>query len=166
MQSRVCQRDISGVCNFCKKVVKDSCKKKLEEIAPVDIINWLMGVYSKLKVNYIVRVLTYEEIKAIYDPLDILILARIKRMKTDRLKHFDHFTPINKEEFKKYIAVQVSWMEEEKWFLGNRLHRCPTQKEIAEDFVASNNGLRFRAYYCLKYPERMQHNGKCEICKP
>ncbi len=111
--------------------------------------------FSNRKLHYIASVLNDDEIKVLSDNRDALIIARIKRMSKDKLKKFDSYVPKNEEEMRLYELVQVGWLRTEEWLVGTRLRRRPTQKELFADFLNNNNGLRFRAYYTMKYPERM-----------
>ena len=51
---------------------------------------------------------------------------------------------------------QLRWLRDEEYLLGTRLGRRPTQRELFVDFMNHRNGRRFRAYFALKYPDRMK----------
>lgn len=58
-------------------------------------------------------------------------------------------------DLKHYMKLQLQWMEEERYFLGIKLQRCPTDIELLSDWITHRNPQRFRAFYVLKYPERI-----------
>jgi hypothetical protein len=105
---------------------------------------------------YVARVLTAGELAVIADPADALILARIKRMSDARLRRFDRLVPADAEHHQLFRVLQMNWLREEEYLLSTRLGRWPTPKELFIDFMAQQNGLRFRAYFAMKYPRRMR----------
>jgi hypothetical protein len=105
---------------------------------------------------YVARVLTPGELAVIADPADALVLARIKRMSDARLRRFDRLVPADAEHHQLFRVLQMNWLREEEYLLSTRLGRWPTPKELFIDFMAHQNGLRFRAYFAMKYPHRMR----------
>ncbi len=75
---------------------------------------------------------------------------------TIELKKFDQFVPNDDQQHKFYNTVQQEWITTGRIFLGTDLRRCPTQKELFSDFMNNHNGQRYRAYFTMKYPERMR----------
>lgn len=55
-----------------------------------------------------------------------------------------------------YITLQLTWMEEEKYFLGMELHHDPSEEEMITAWIKHHNSERFRAFYVLKYPEKVK----------
>jgi len=92
----------------------------------------------------------------IADPGDMLVLARIKRMSEERLRRFDQLIP-HPGDHHSFRVLQVQWLRDEEYLLSTRLGRRPTAKELFIDFMAHNNGLRFRAFFAMKYPRKMRH---------
>lgn len=105
---------------------------------------------------YAARVLTPGELAVIADPADALILARIKRMPDARLRRFDQLVPADREHHQLFRVLQMNWLRDEEYLLSTRLGRRPTPKELFIDFMSHRNGLRFRAYFAMKYPQRMR----------
>ncbi len=100
------------------------------------------------------RILTPEELALIRDEADIPILAEIKRLSPRGLDYFEGILP--KPEFvSDYIRTEIGWVRTECWLLGIKLRRCPTESELSGDYKAHNLSLRFRAFYALKFPERV-----------
>ena len=113
-----------------------------------------MGVLTLPSLDESRMILTPGELALIRDESDIPILAQIKRVSSDGLNYFDRFLP--KPEFvRDYINVQIGWVRTDFWFLGIKLGRCPTEAELSGDYKAHNNSLRFRAFYALKFPDRI-----------
>ena len=115
------------------------------------------------RAEYVLRVLTVGELSVVGDPADALIIARIKRMPARRLRRFDALEPATASDRRLYDAMQLRWLRDEEYLLGTRLGRRPTHAELFADFLRNRNGLRFRAYFAMKYPRRMkrseQHSG-------
>ena len=105
---------------------------------------------------YVCRVLTRGELAVVADPADTLILARIKRMPDARLRRFDRLVPADPEHHQLFRTLQMNWLRDEEYLLSTRLGRRPTAKELMIDFMHHKNGLRFRAYFAMKYPQRMR----------
>lgn len=112
--------------------------------------------FSPLRVRYITAVLSADELLVIHDIRDALILARIQRMPLERLRRFDGYRPANQREHALYEHAQLQWLHDEQYLLGLRLGRSPSHHELLVDFAKHQNGLRFRAYYALKHPQRMR----------
>lgn len=112
--------------------------------------------YSLLEQQYIARVLKPQEIALITDPENILYIARVKRLTPERLAEFDQYVWKNPATRKKYMREQREWLNQERYFLGQKLGHFPDDGELAADFIEKNLGQYFRAYYTLKYPERMR----------
>lgn len=119
--------------------------------------------FSARRVQYISEVLTGEELAVIADLADALIIARIKRMPDHRLERFDDLCPLGPKQQRHYQALQLQWLRDEEYLLGTRLGRRPTQKELFIDFMNNHNGLRFRAYFALKFPREMKA-GTEKVC--
>jgi len=101
-------------------------------------------------------VLSPGELGVVADPADYLIIARIKRMPDERLAKFDKLVPVDSIARKEYHQIQLQWLCTEEYLLGTRLGRKPTHNELFVDFMNNHNGMRFRAYYALKFPQKMK----------
>ena len=55
-----------------------------------------------------------------------------------------------------YRQVQRQWMGTEKHFLGERLHHPPTSLEFIEDMEQRDLDRRFKAFYVLRYGQRVE----------
>jgi hypothetical protein len=115
----------------------------------------LTARFSAREVEYVARVLTPEELAVIGDLSDALIIARIKRMPERRLRQFDQLIP-HDGDHQLYRTLQMQWLRDEEYLLGTQLGRRPTHKELFLDFMNHHNGLRFRAYFSMKYPDRVR----------
>jgi hypothetical protein len=127
--------------------------------------NWpilaeLPAVFTPREARYISHVLTADELHVIGDRRDALVIARIKRMPHRRLARYDGFIPRDAADQRFYCAIQRQWLRDEEYLLGTRLGRSPTPKELFIDFMNNHNGLRFRAFFAMKYPSRVK------FCKP
>ena len=126
------------------------------DLLPGPLYDELGRIFSPRRLEYIAHVLTPGEIRVIRDFRDAFIIARIKRMSHRRLERFDRFMPANREQQRFYTSLQARWLQDEQYLLGTRLGRSPTHQELFIDFMNNHNGLRFRAYFAMKYPERMR----------
>ena len=112
--------------------------------------------FSPRRAAYIARVLTAGELAVVADPADALIIARIKRMPGRRLARFERLEPATPADRRLCATLQQSWLRDEQYLLATRLGRPPTHREFFADFMRNHNGLRFRAYFALKYPRRVR----------
>jgi len=131
-------------------------KASARELLPADLYYALQKLFTPRRLEYIAHVLTAGELRVLGSLYDAFIIARIKRMSDTRLKKFDQLTPIDEQQQKFYLCVQTEWLKNEQYLLGTVLKRCPTQRELFLDFMNNHHGLRFRAYFAMKYPERMR----------
>lgn len=89
-------------------------------------------------------------------PEDSEIINKVDSMNNTTLNYYsEHFVVID---LKHYMKLQIKWMEEERYFLGTRVHHNPTDEELIEDWILHKNPQRFRAFYVLKYPEKVEEN--------
>jgi hypothetical protein len=126
------------------------------DLLPASLVHELSRHFIPSRVEYIAHVLSADELCVISDLSDALIVARIKRMSNQRLKHFDNLVPIDNRQQRHYQSLQLQWLRDEEYLLGTRLGRSPTQKELFIDFMKNHNGLRFRAFFTLKFPHKMK----------
>lgn len=112
--------------------------------------------FTPRRATYIAKVLTSGELAVITDPADALIIARIKRMSDGQLDHYERLEPVTPEDRRLYASLQLRWLRDEEYLLSTRLGRTPTHGELFADFMRNHNGLRFRAYFSMKYPGRMK----------
>ena len=117
----------------------------------------LSARFRPRRAAYVLRTLTPGELAVIADPAaDALIIARIKRMPGHRLARFERLEPATPADRRLCAALQHSWLRDEQYLLATRLGRPPTHREFFADFMRNHNGLRFRAYFALKYPQRVR----------
>ena len=133
-----------------------SCTRPGQTALPDGIAEKLFRRFPPRRLGYIARVLTPAELRVLGDADDALIVARIKRMPTQRLARFDRLVPAGPQEQRQFHAMQLQWLRDEEYLLGTRLGRRPTQRELISDFLSHHNGPRFRAYFALKYPRKMR----------
>jgi hypothetical protein len=62
-------------------------------------------------------------------------------------------------DFKHYNGFQVGWVQREKYFLGQRLGREPTETELADDFVTTAVPQQYRLAYVLQHPQKVALRG-------
>ena len=132
-----------------------SCPAGLEPL-PQALRDGLRARFSPMRARYIARVLTAAELAVIADLGDALIIARIKRMPDCRLDRMDELEPASEEDRRLFYALQLGWLRDEEYLLSTQLGRLPTHRELFADFMRNHNGLRFRAYFALKYPQRVR----------
>ena len=120
------------------------------------LLGELRARFTPRQVWYVANVLTPDELAVISDVGDAVIFARIKRMPDRRLRRFDGLIPADEAELRFYQSLQLRWLRDEEYLLGTRLGRRPTQRELFVDFLNNHNGQRFRAYFAMKYPQRMK----------
>jgi hypothetical protein len=118
-------------------------------------IDRLRQRFGSWRAAYIAAVLTPGELAVVSDVEDALIIARIKRMTDPQLRHYERLGPITADDRRLYSALQVRWLRDEEYLLGCRLGRKPEHHDLFVDFMNNHNGLRFRAYFALKFPKRV-----------
>jgi hypothetical protein len=123
---------------------------------PAHVLDELRARFGRWRAGYVAHVLTADELAVVSDLEDALVIARIKRMGEQRLDRFDDMVPADAASAKFYNALQLRWLHTEEYLLTTRLGRKPTHGELFADFMTNDNGRRFRAYFALKYPERVR----------
>jgi hypothetical protein len=59
------------------------------------------------------------------------------------------------KDIKKYLAIQLNWLAEEKWLVGAKTGHDPSLDEQIEDIEHERLTRRFRVYYALSHPEEV-----------
>lgn len=126
------------------------------DLLPADLYDAVRRTFSSADVEYIARVLLPGELRVIDDLHDALIIAKIKCMPEAELRRFDNLVPLDNQQCRFYHDIQVKWLRVEAYLLGTVLGRSPRHDELFFDFMNNKNGQRFRAYFAIKYPERMR----------
>lgn len=81
------------------------------------------------------------------------IIDKIDSLSIEELSQYNNFYP---QDLRHYINVQKKWLEDGIYYLGTRIGRRPTQDEIIKDMEQTKNAIRFRAFYCLSFPEKVK----------
>jgi hypothetical protein len=99
--------------------------------------------------------LSKEEESFVTDSGDKIILEIIKGMSLEELREFDIYKA---KSLKHYNDMQCTWLHTERHLIGHREgHKDEVSvEELIEDIHLHNNGERFRVFYVLKYPTRVE----------
>lgn len=84
---------------------------------------------------------------------DSEIISEIDSLSYDKLLEYSHFYP---QDLRHYLIKQREWLQDEKYYLGIKLNHNPTEIEFEKDLQETKNAERFRAFYCLKYPDKIK----------
>lgn len=102
----------------------------------------------------------------------IQMQATVQEFDTDLLRQVDTLTPEELIAFKQvcptdlrhYMSVQKAWIEDDIYFLGCELQCKPTATQIAERILTGRQSRRFRAYYTLRYPDKVAYPETLAAC--
>jgi hypothetical protein len=128
------------------------------KVPPPHLVERLQHHFGPRRARYIAHTLSVEELDIVEDFKDAYILARIKRMDDRRLQFFDRFVPVDAVQQRAFATAQMEWIRREQYLLSCRLGRSPNHSELSADFNLNRNGQRFRAYYVMKFKERMKRD--------
>lgn len=82
------------------------------------------------------------------------IILQIDSLSLEELKYYsDHYIVNN---LNHYMKLQIEWLEKEKYYLGIKLRHNPNNEELINFWVKHHNSERFRAFYVLKYPDKVR----------
>ena len=84
---------------------------------------------------------------------DSEIIQTIDSLSYEQLLEYSVFYP---QDLRHYLSIQRKWLQDELYYLGLKLNHNPTPKEFDLDLIETKNTERFRAFYCLKYPDKVQ----------
>lgn len=143
-------------------MIATECSKRPASPSPLPnpLRDQLKAHFPPRRADYVARVLTAEELSVIADLADALIIARIKRMPERKLRRLDRMEPIRAEDRRLFRTLQSDWLCAEEYLLSTRLGRRPSHRELFADFNRNHNGPRFRAYFSLKFPDRVRRDGR------
>ncbi len=80
------------------------------------------------------------------------LLDRVDSLSPDELLAFKQVCPMD---LKHYMGVQRAWIEDDIYFLGCELRCKPSAAQIAERILTGRQSRRFRAYYAMRYPDKV-----------
>jgi hypothetical protein len=80
------------------------------------------------------------------------VLKIVNELEPSELANYAPFLP---RSLQHYAQVQQKWMQDCIYFLGIDLGRQPQPGEIADKILNSDHSKRFRAYYTLRFPDRV-----------
>jgi hypothetical protein len=86
---------------------------------------------------------------------DLWIISFIDNIFNDNIRNEIGYA-FNTLDLKDYLIKQMAWIEKEKSHLNRRLGRKATSSELADDFYVSRVPYRFRLFYALKYPFKVE----------
>jgi hypothetical protein len=66
---------------------------------------------------------------------------------------FEEVCPLD---LRHYNETQLKWIQEAKFLEGVNQHRAPSELDVCRSLEEHSTPQRFRAYYALKYPHRVQ----------
>lgn len=84
---------------------------------------------------------------------DIEILEIVDGLSDTRLRHYSFCYYMN--DLRHYLKIQCGWIETERYFLGMELEKRPTELEVISAWETHRNAERFKAYYVMRYPEKV-----------
>lgn len=87
---------------------------------------------------------------------DRAVLAQVDLLSEEELDSFGRLCPID---LAHYIRAQQPWIEDEIYFLGLSLNHQPSDAAIANYVLDQPHSKRFRAFYALRYPQRVRELG-------
>jgi hypothetical protein len=89
-------------------------------------------------------------------PYDYYAVARANQILAEAPELVADFDRLKPRDFSQYMRLQASWLMNDIYLLGIRLRRKPEQKEISEDLEGRKELLRYKIFYALRYPDRME----------
>ena len=86
------------------------------------------------------------------NPENIWAISLVDNIPYDRQIRLGYAFEILPKHFKEYMAEQASWVAIQKYFLGQKLGRSPTNTECLSDFETQHTATRARLTYVLLKP--------------
>ena len=81
------------------------------------------------------------------------IIDEIDAMTSDQLEKFSDYIPTD---LRDYVTMQSKWIQDSIYFLGIDCGHVPTAVEISDKLLNTDHSMRYRAYYALKYPDKVR----------
>lgn len=84
---------------------------------------------------------------------EMAIINRVNAFRLDDLEMFDSMVPVD---LAHYVSVEKPWLRREMRLLKQRIRREPSETDLARFIIEQHASLRFRAYYTLRFPDRVR----------
>lgn len=86
------------------------------------------------------------------DTVDAEVLDRVDSLSPEEILSYRSIIP---KDLKHYMTVQKAWIEADIYYLGCELQCKPSASQMAERILNGPDSDRFRAYYVLRFPDRV-----------
>lgn len=73
----------------------------------------------------------------------------------DSLQDLNAFNGVIVLELRHYNMTQIAWIRDAQYFTGVHLGHQPTELEVCEELMRNRTPQRFKAFYSLKYPDKV-----------
>lgn len=142
---------------------ENSTRSFLTDILTEEEQEIISNCHSKKAASFIEEALSFEERSVIRtgrkDEAIIAVIKKIREYDAERFREFDRFVP-RREYRHNYILIQRQWLVTEYYFLGN-----PDNRTLLDDLKRHYNAERFKAFYVIKYPERVERGFRIDDLK-
>ena len=86
---------------------------------------------------------------------DEKIIIFVDSLPEEVLQQFDEYIA---QDLKHYCSEQRNWFRVCEYYLGEKLHRKPTQDELIDNYSNHyHNDVRFRTFYAIKFQDKVKH---------
>lgn len=87
---------------------------------------------------------------------DSEIVTFIDSLSYDELNRYTkQYTPTD---LSHYLRIQTRWLIDTEYYCGINLNKPPSDIDVLKEWSESHNAERFRAFYVLKFPEKVEEN--------
>lgn len=102
---------------------------------------------------------------------DYPFLNRVETMTSEELATYDTIVPSSSFNWKHYDGLRINWIAQEGYLLrerrqrelGRALSEDEYNFELAEEVIKGLHSEKFRAFYCLRYPERVKEHRHLDV---
>lgn len=89
--------------------------------------------------------------------IDEAVIQAVDALSREELVSFRKVRPMQLDH---YMKVQRAWVMDDIYYLGCEIHHKPTAEQIAERILNGLNSDRFRAFYALRHPDKVEQPGQ------
>lgn len=137
------------------------CDNRVFKIEATNFLDTISNNYSSEQIELIRGELTMDDLRVINNTQgmgaeDYYAVARANKLIAEQPDLAEDLDKLKPKDMRHYMRLQAGWVMSEIFLLGTRLKRQPEDFEIRRELGERQEGLRYKVYYCLRFPERVE----------
>ena len=84
----------------------------------------------------------------------LMAIETLNSLSPDQIEQMSRLQPVDLHH---YLKMQRKWLQDSQYYLGIDMGCPPSAAQIAEKILESEHPKRFRCYYAIRFPDKMNN---------